>query len=98
MCEAHLSPIIKVDLQGELFTYAINERALKHARLMDGKLLLVTNTPDLTPEEVLNRYKSLADIERGFRVLKSSCGGMPDLRHYMNQWAYARNCRTRGAR
>ena len=39
--------------------------------MMDGKLLLVTNTPDLTPMEVVNRYKALADIERGFRVLKS---------------------------
>ena len=38
---------------------------------MDGKLLLVTNTADLAPEEVVKRYKSLADIERGFRVLKS---------------------------
>ena len=71
MCEAHLSRIIKVDLQSELFTYAIDERALAHARLMDGKLLMVTNIPDLTPEDVVKRYKSLADIERGFRVLKS---------------------------
>lgn len=69
--EAHLSRIIKVDLKSELFTYHIDERALAHARLMDGKLLLVTNTPDLRPDEVLKRYKSLADIERGFRVLKS---------------------------
>ena len=69
--EAHLSRIIKVDLKSELFTYDIDERALTHARLMDGKLLLVTNTPDLRPDEVLKRYKSLADIERGFRVLKS---------------------------
>jgi len=38
---------------------------------MDGKLLLVTNTQDLTSEQVVGRYKSLADIERGFRVLKS---------------------------
>jgi len=71
VCEAHLSRIIKVDLQSELFSYAIDDRALTHARLMDGKLLLVTNTPDLSPEEVVKRYKSLADIERGFRVLKS---------------------------
>ena len=69
--EVHLSRIIKVDLKSELFTYDIDERALTHARLMDGKLLLVTNTPDLKPEEVVKRYKSLADIERGFRVLKS---------------------------
>jgi len=44
--EAHLSRIIKVDLKSELFTYDIDEHALTHARLMDGKLLLVTNTPD----------------------------------------------------
>lgn len=71
VCDAHLSRIIKVDLKSELFTYDIDEHALTHARLMDGKLLLVTNTPDLRPDEVLRRYKSLADIERGFRVLKS---------------------------
>ena len=71
VCDAHLSRIIKVDLHSELFTYAIDDTALAHARLMDGKLLLVTNTPDLTPEDVVKRYKSLADIERGFRVLKS---------------------------
>lgn len=38
---------------------------------MDGKLLLVTNVADLAPKDVVRRYKSLADIERGFRVLKS---------------------------
>ena len=68
---AHLARIVRVDLKSELFTYSIDERALQHARLMDGKLLLVTNTPDLAPAEVIRRYKSLADIERGFRVLKS---------------------------
>lgn len=71
VCEAHLARIIRVDLKSELFTYTIDERALAHARLMDGKLLLVTNTGDLAPDEVVKRYKSLADIERGFRVLKS---------------------------
>ena len=71
VCQAHLARIVRVDLKSELFTYTIDERALAHARLMDGKLLLVTNTADLAPEDVLKRYKSLADIERGFRVLKS---------------------------
>lgn len=71
VCEAHLARIVKVDLKSELFTYTIDEHALAHARLMDGKLLLVTNTTDLAPAEVVTRYKSLADIERGFRVLKS---------------------------
>jgi transposase len=69
--DAHLARIIKVDLKTELFSYAIDEAAQAQAELMDGKLLLVTNVPDHTPVEVVRRYKSLADIERGFRVLKS---------------------------
>jgi transposase len=69
--EAHLAKIIKVDMQSELFTYEIDDKALKQSELVDGKLLLVTNVKDLTPKEIVQRYKSLADIERGFRVLKS---------------------------
>lgn len=69
--EAHLANIIKVDMQSDLFSYQLNEKALRQAELVDGKLLLVTNVTDLRPEEIVKRYKSLADIERGFRVLKS---------------------------
>jgi transposase len=69
--EAHLAKIIKVDMQSDLFTYQIDEKALQQAELLDGKLLLVTNVTDLMPQEVVTRYKSLADIERGFKVLKS---------------------------
>jgi transposase len=69
--DAHLAHIFRVNLKNELFSYDINHDALALAELMDGKLLLVTNTGDLTPEGVVKRYKSLADIERGFRVLKS---------------------------
>ena len=71
VCEARLSKILKVDMPGELFSYAVDEGALKLAQMMDGKLLLVTNVPDMNPEQVIARYKSLADIERGFKVLKS---------------------------
>ena len=71
VCEAHFSNIIKVDLKAELFSYAIDEDALRLAQMMDGKLLLVTNVQDMGPSKVIERYKSLADIERGFKVLKS---------------------------
>ena len=47
MCEAHLARIVKFDLKSELFSYGIDKRALARARLMDGKLLLVTNVADL---------------------------------------------------
>jgi transposase len=71
VAEAHLSKIIKVDLKSDLFTYDIDAKALARAQMMDGKLLLVTNVADLKPVEIVDRYKSLADIERGFKVLKS---------------------------
>ncbi len=69
--DAHLANIIQVDLSSDVFTYIIDEKALARARMMDGKLMLVTNMPDHTPAEIVSRYKALADIERGFRVLKS---------------------------
>lgn len=71
VCEAHMGKIIKVDLSSDLFAYSMDEQALKLAELMDGKLLMVTNVQDLAPEEIKGRYKALADIERGFKVLKS---------------------------
>ena len=69
--DAHLSRIIKVDLQSDVFTYEVDTQALQRAALMDGKLMLVTNVADLSATEVVQRYKALADIERGFKVLKS---------------------------
>ena len=71
VAEAHLSKIIKVDLKSDLFTYDIDAKALARAQMMDGKLLLVTNVVELDPAQIVDRYKSLADIERGFKVLKS---------------------------
>jgi transposase len=68
--DAHMAHVIKVDLKAELFSYSIDEDKKRYLELLDGKLLLVTNT-DVPAAEVVQRYKSLADIERGFRVLKS---------------------------
>jgi transposase len=71
VCEAHLAHIIRVDLKSELFTYDIDPGAQARAEMMDGKLLLVSNVPDMSAQQIVARYKSLADIERGFHVLKS---------------------------
>lgn len=69
--EARLAHIIRVDLKSELFTYDIDHGAQQRTEAMDGKLLLVSNVPGLSAQQIVARYKSLADIERGFRVLKS---------------------------
>lgn len=68
--DANLAHLIKVDLQAEAFSFTLDEDRQRYLELLDGKLLLVTNT-DAPAAEVVQRYKSLADIERGFRVLKS---------------------------
>lgn len=68
--EAHLAHLIKVDLKSDLFSFSIDEQRQQHLQRLDGKLLVVTNT-DAPAAEVISRYKSLADIERGFRTLKS---------------------------
>jgi transposase len=68
--DAHMAHVIKVDLKADLFSYSIDEDKKHYLELLDGKLLLVTNT-NVPAAEVVQRYKSLADIERGFRVLKS---------------------------
>jgi len=71
--EKRMSNIVKPDLGSELFSYDIDEAALAAAERLDGKLLLVTSltSDELDAAAVAERYRSLADIERGFRVLKS---------------------------
>lgn len=68
--EANVANLIKVDLKHEEFSFTVDEDRQRYLELLDGKLLLVTNT-DTPAADVVAHYKSLADIERGFRVLKS---------------------------
>jgi transposase len=73
VCEQRLSGIVKVDLKSNRFTYDIDQSALLRTQILDGKLLLVTNVSraHMSAEQITQSYKALADIERGFRVLKS---------------------------
>jgi hypothetical protein len=68
--EASLAHVIKVDHKSDLFQFTLDEERREYLERLDGKLLLVTNT-NAPAAEVVQRYKSLADIERGFRALKS---------------------------
>lgn len=69
--DKRMSSIVKADLGSERFSYTIDEQAWAAAERLDGKLLLVTSLEELQAHEVVERYRALADIERGFRVLKS---------------------------
>ena len=71
VAEAELTRFIKADYTADRFSWSLDEVVIAEAELFDGKLALITNAPDLTAADAVARYKALADIERGFRVLKS---------------------------
>jgi len=74
-----MARIIQVVLKSGVFTCVIDEAALARAQSMDGKLMLVINVQDMAVHEVVLRYKALADIWRGFKVLKSEIEFAPVL-------------------
>jgi hypothetical protein len=71
VAEAEMTRFVKADLTADRFSWSVDEDAVAKAQLFDGTLALITNTTDISPAEAVARYKGLADIERGFRVLKS---------------------------
>jgi hypothetical protein len=73
VAEHKLGALIQVDQALPLFCGSWNTPAFRQAWQRDGKRVLLTNLPAqaLDARAVVARYKRLADIERGFRVLKS---------------------------
>ena len=70
VAEAELGRFVKADYLADRFVYRLDETAIAHAERFDGKLVLLSNVEDYSAAQIVERYKSLADIERGFRVLK----------------------------
>lgn len=79
--EAQFSRFITPELESERFAFSVDEQAVTRAEALDGKLVLLSNVGDLAAEDIVERYKALADIERGFRVLKSDIEIAP-VYHY----------------
>jgi transposase len=69
--EAEMARLLRADLTADRFSWSVEEAAVADAELFDGTLALITNTTDISPAEAVARYKGLADIEHGLRVLKS---------------------------
>lgn len=68
----HLLSFYDTDLvDGEVVVRA-DKKTRAWEEKIDGMLLLETTDLTLSPEEIVRRYKELAEIERGFRALKSS--------------------------
>ncbi len=68
---AGMSHLMEVDLDSGELGYLLRAPRQRALERLDGKLMLVTNVRDLPAEDIVSRYRALADIERGFRVLKS---------------------------
>ena len=62
-----------------------NQKTRAWEEKIDGMLLVETTDLTSSPEEVIRRYKELAEIERGFRALKSSLKLRP-----LNHWTEKR--------
>jgi transposase len=70
--DRNLLSLYDVELAGEKLTVKKNRKTLAWEDTIDGVLMLETTDLDLTAAEVVKRYKELAEIERGWRTLKSS--------------------------
>ena len=68
-----LTKYFTIDWNAEDFTFEQNEAAIVASEALDGKLVLLTSLSESesSSAQTVLRYKALADIERGFRVLKS---------------------------
>lgn len=73
LAKHRLTRFIKIDLGRHLFSWTWDVEELKRDLILDGKIVLISNVPqeEMTAEQLVETYKDLADIERGFRMLKS---------------------------
>jgi transposase len=72
LVDHHLTRIIRIDWEDEVFSWDYDVEELKRELMLDGKLVLVSTVKELAAADVVARYKGLADIERSFRVAKST--------------------------
>ena len=53
-------------------TLVVDTAQVKTDEALDGKYLIFTSDPTLSPEDVVLGYKQLAEVEAGFRTLKTT--------------------------
>lgn len=70
--DRNLDRYYDVELTEEGLKVRANTKARKSQEKIDGKLVVESSCEDLDAQQLIGRYKELADIERAFRTLKSS--------------------------
>ena len=71
LAQRKLTRLLKIETDDDIFWWDWDVDELRRDLELDGKLVLISNVPDLTPEQLVAQYKDLADIERGFRIMKN---------------------------
>ncbi|GAA5225552.1 hypothetical protein GCM10025778_00820 [Paeniglutamicibacter antarcticus] len=71
----------------ETFTYERNEGTIKREADLDGIYVIRTNVPAQTMDapEAVRTYKSLANVEKIFKTLKTRDLGIRPIRHYTEE-------------
>ncbi len=68
----HLLSLYQVGIDGDHVMVHPNGKTRSWEEKIDGMLLVETTDLSSPPEEIIHRYKELAEIERGWRALKST--------------------------
>ena len=71
LAQRKLTRLLKIETDDDIFWWDWDVDELKRDLELDGKLVLISNVRDLSPEQLIAQYKDLADIERGFRIMKN---------------------------
>jgi transposase len=67
-----LLSLYQLEINGEKVSVGADKKAREWEEVIDGLLLLETTDLTSPAEEIVKRYKELAEIERGWRSLKST--------------------------
>jgi len=67
-----LFSLYRLEIEGEKLSVKPDKKAREWEEVIDGMLLLETTDLVSPAEEIVKRYKELAEIERGWRALKST--------------------------
>jgi len=70
--DRNLLGLFDVELSGGTLSVRKNRKALAWEETIDGMLMLETTDLEQPTEEIVKRYKELAEIEQGWRSLKNS--------------------------
>jgi transposase len=70
--DRNLLGLYELEVSAERLSIKKNRKALAWEETIDGMLMLETSNLEQPAEEIVKRYKELAEIERDWRTLKSS--------------------------